>query len=174
MMFVAFSLFDWLSLHQGELMAYAGYALAVLLFVLGAVGCVLPYPGTLVTLGGCIVWALSRGEPYPSVWLWVALAALAVFGSFVDTVFSMLGAKHFGCSRSAFWCSALGMIIGAFFFPLGLLVGPFLGAFLGEWLLANRSVEDSAKSGAGALLGVLMGVGAKYVIFWLMLLLFFW
>lgn len=168
-----FSGVDWWGLHAGAL-AWLGYALAVALFAAGALGCVLPYPGTLVALGGCVVWAMARGEPFPAVWVWVALVALGVLGCFTDTIFSLLGAKRFGCSRAAFWCSAVGLFVGAFFFPVGILVGPFLGAFLGEFLLAERSVEESARSGAGALLGALLGMGAKFVALGLMLLIFFW
>lgn len=155
-------------------MSWLLYGVAMLLFAAGALGCVLPYPGTLVALGGCVCWAVARGEPYPAAWVWVALAALGVLGCFTDSLFALLGAKRFGCSRAAFWCSALGLFVGAFFFPFGLLLGPFLGAFLGELLLTQRSVGDSAKSGAGALLGALLGMGAKFVVLGLMLLVFFW
>ena len=170
MILLAFSPGEWCSSALGWLQ----YALAVGLFAAGALGCVLPYPGTLVALGGCICWAIARGEPYPSVWLWVVLGLLAVLGCFTDSIFSLLGAKRFGCTRAAFWCSALGLFVGAFFFPFGLLLGPFLGAFLGELLLARRSVEASTKSGAGALLGALLGMGAKFEVLGAMLLIFFW
>lgn len=170
MLLAFFSLGDW----GGSLLGWLQYALAVGLFAAGALGCVLPYPGTLVALGGCICWAIARGVPYPAAWVWVVLGLLALLGCFTDSIFALLGAKRFGCSRAAFWCSALGLFIGAFFFPFGLLLGPFLGAFLGELLLAQRSVGESTKSGAGALLGALLGMGAKFVVLGVMLLLFFW
>ena len=157
----------------GAAVSWLLYGVAILLFAAGALGCVLPYPGTLVALGGCACWAVARGEP-GSAWMWVALAALGLLGCFTDSIFALLGAKRFGCSRAAFWCSALGLLVGAFFFPYGILLGPFAGAFLGELLLAQRSVGESARAGTGALLGALLGMAAKFVTLGLMLSIFFW
>lgn len=157
----------------GDALPWLLYALALLLMVVGVVGCVMPYPGHLFLLGGCVLWAYTSGEPYPSALLWVALALLAVLGCFLDTIFSLVGAKKFGCSRAAFWCSAVGALVGLFFFPLGLFIGPFLGAVIGELWLEGRSLKESLKSGAGALIGALVGMAAKFVVAGVMLFLFF-
>ena len=150
------------------------YGLCFLLFIAGILGCVLPYPGHLVILCSCALWTITRGEPYPGVGLWVALGLMALVGSFTDTIFSLLGAKHFGCSRAAIVCSFVGILVGLFFFPIGIIAGPFLGAFVGELLFTERSVGESAKSGVGALLGTLAGIAAKFVVAGLMITLYFW
>ena len=141
-------------------------------FIAGVLGCVLPYPGHAFIIGGCVLWAYAS-ETVTSVWMWALLALLALLGSFADNIFALLGAKRYGCSRAAFWCSLLGIIVGVFFMPLGLFLGPFLGAFLGEMLFAQRSVGASAKSGLGALIGTLVGMGAKFIIAGMMLVIFF-
>ena len=165
---------EWLSGVGWEVwLPVVGYTAAVLAFALGVLGCVLPYPGHLFIVGGCALWACSAGAPYPPVWMWVVLAVLALLGSFADTIFALLGARRYGCSRAAIWCSALGMVVGVFFFPLGLLIGPFAGAFAGELLFARRSLQASAISGLGALLGTLVGTGVKFIIAGVMLLVFF-
>lgn len=150
------------------------YVLAALLMAAGALGCVLPYPGTLLGLVGCICWALAGGEPYPPAWVWVALSLLALLGSFVDNLFALMGAKRFGSSRAATWCSVLGLFVGSFYFPVGIILGPFLGAFLAELLISRRNVGASTYSGIGALLGSLMGMVAKLLILGIMLGIFFW
>lgn len=134
------------------------------LFLVGIIGCVMPYPGHLFILAGCGIMAYSAGEPYPGILFWSVLVALALFGLFVDTICSLFGAKRYGCSRAAIWCSALGLFIGAFFFPIGIILGPFLGAFIAEICISRRSLTDSSKSGLGALLGALVGIAAKLVI----------
>ncbi len=162
-------LFSWDSV-TGSLL----YTLAFVLFLLGVLGCALPYPGHLVLLGGCVVYAWAAGEPYPPVWLWTVLGILTLVGSFTDTLLAMVGAKRYGCGSAALWCSALGMAIGGiFFFPIGLFIGPFLGAFLCEWGYARKSLSLSVKSGTGALIGALLGTLAKFVLAACMLLLFF-
>ena len=96
-------LFSWDSV-TGSLL----YTLAFVLFLLGVLGCALPYPGHLVLLGGCVVYAWAAGEPYPPVWLWTVLGILTLVGSFTDTLLAMVGAKRYGCGSAALWCSALG------------------------------------------------------------------
>lgn len=165
-------LVDWLP-SWSVVLPWLAVTGAVICFIAGMLGCVLPYPGHAVLLAGCALWSYGRGAPDPAVWCWVVLVVLAILGSFADTLFALAGARKFGCSRAAFWGSAIGMIIGMFFFPIGLVAGPFVGAFVGEWLVERRSVKDSAISGTGALVGMLIGTGAKFVVAGIMLLLFF-
>lgn len=142
----------------------AVYAAAVALAAVGFVGCVLPYPGHPFILLGCAAadWASGR---FSAWWVWLGLIVLAIAGIFVDNVTTALGAKRFGSSRAAIWCSILGLLIGGVFFPpLGLLLGPFLGAFFAELIFIRKSLGDSAKSGTGALLGYLIGIAAKLFI----------
>ncbi len=162
-------LFSWSSLTSSVL-----YLLAVVCFLLGILGCALPYPGHAVLLGGCILFAWAGEGNNAPVWVWIVESLLAVLGSFTDNLFALAGAKRFGCGSHALWCSALGMILGGlFFFPLGLLIGPFLGAFLCEWLYVRKDLPSSVRSGTGALLGALLGIAAKFVVAASMLVLFF-
>ncbi len=170
-----FSSFDWSSLFNPEyLTSGVLYLLAVVCFLAGILGCALPYPGHAVLLLGCILFAWAgKGSTIPA-WVWVVESLLAVLGSFTDNLFALVGAKRFGCGSSALWCSALGMFLGGiFFFPIGLLVGPFLGAFLCEWVYVRKDLTSSLKSGTGALVGALLGIIAKFVVAAGMLILFF-
>jgi uncharacterized protein YqgC (DUF456 family) len=49
-----------------------------------------------------------------------------------------------------------------FFFPIGLLLGPFGGAFVGE-LIARKPIRAAALGGLGAFLGFLSGVCIKVI-----------
>ena len=109
------------------------YVAAVALYIAGFLGAVLPYPGCLVALGGSVCYAVAAGDPYPFWWFWVILLALAVFGTLVDNITTAMGARKFGGSKHAFWGSMIGLFVGAFFvFPFGIIIGPFLGAFIAE------------------------------------------
>ena len=148
------------------------YVIAVVLYIAGFLGAVLPYPGCLVALGGSVCYAVAAGEPYPSWWFWVLLAALAVFGTLVDNITTALGARKFGGSRHAFWGSMVGLFVGAFFvFPFGIIIGPFLGAFIAELKFQKKNTKESAKSGLGATLGLLAGVLGKIIVVSIMLVL---
>ena len=151
------------------------YAAAVVLYIAGFLGAVLPYPGCFVALGGSVCYALAAGEPYPAWWFWCILLALAIFGTLADNITTALGARKFGGSKQAFWGSMIGLVVGAFFiFPFGIIIGPFLGAFIAEYKFQSKTARDSARSGLGATLGLLAGVLAKLVIMGIMLTLTIW
>lgn len=112
-----------------------------------------------------------KGEPYPAWWIWVLLSFLAIFGTIVDNITTAIGAKKYGGGQAAFWFSLVGLIIGSVaFFPLGMIAGPFLGAFLAEWLVRQQAPRKAALAGLGALLGLLSGVGCKIFITLVMVL----
>lgn len=140
------------------------YVLALLLLLAGLAGCVLPYPGHLLVLLGLACYAVGLGDADLGWWIWVFLTLLAVLGMLVDNITTLMGARCFGCSRAAVWMSLLGFLVGCFFFPVGLIVGPFLGALVAELLIARRDWKQSSISGLGAVLGVVAGVYAKFLI----------
>lgn len=148
------------------------YVLAVILAAAGFLGCVLPYPGHVVLLGACVSATAASGSPYPSWWLWVILVLLSTAGTFADNVTSLLGARRFGCSKAALWGTFIGAIVGAFFPPLGLILGPFAGAFLTELFYVRKDAKASATAGLGATLGYLAGVVAKLIIAFIMLVIY--
>jgi len=135
------------------------YVLAAALYLAGLVGCVVPVlPGPLAAYAGflCLL-----GTPVSPGWrAAVAAGILAVAVTVLDTLIPGWGAKKFSCSRWGMWGSVIGALLGSFFFPLGILVGPFAGAVAGE-LVAGRRMNAAAWSGLGAFLGFWCGVGAK-------------
>lgn len=148
------------------------YAAALVLYIAGFAGAALPYPGCFVALGGSVCYAVAAGAPYPSWWFWGIMLVLAVFGTLADNITTALGARKFGGSKQAFWGSMIGLLVGAFFvFPFGIVIGPFLGAFIAELHFQRKTARDSAKSGLGATLGLLAGVLVKLVVVGIMLIL---
>lgn len=153
--------FDWVALLF--------YVLAFLLIGAGYVGCVIPYPGSICMLLGliCLDWAKTDSET--QCWVWFILGLLTIGGFFADNVATMLGAKKFGSSKCAIWSAVLGLFIGTFFFPWGLVIGPFLGALLAELIIHNKDADAALKSGLGAVLGCMAGILAKIFICTVML-----
>ena len=139
------------------------YIVFWLLTAIGALGCVLPYPGHLFILGACISASLIGGQQ-PAWYIWVLIVLLGVVGFFVDNVTAMLGARKFGGTKAAIWGALGGVVVGAFFFPAGLLLGPFLGALCAEYFVARKHAKEAAKAGLGATIGYVTGVIAKMLL----------
>lgn len=142
-------------------MSIAYLTLSVLLIVAGIIGCFIPIiPGPIVAFCGLLCMIPTSHSP--------SLITLVIFGCItlvvtaLDYVVPALGAKRFNCSKLGTWGCAIGTLLGVFFFPVGLLLGPFCGAFVGE-LIARKPVRAAAFGGLGAFLGFLSGVCIKVV-----------
>ena len=133
----------------------------ILLLILGFVGCVVPcLPGPL--LGWCALLSIAFSRfAIPTVWLVVAGVVMAI-ATVLDYVVPALGARKFNCGKLGVFGCVAGTIIGLFFMPIGLLVGPFLGAMIGE-LLAGKEVRQSLKGAVGAFLGYAAGILLKLI-----------
>ena len=133
--------------------------LAGLLLLIGFVGCVVPVlPGPII--GYCGLLALIPTEKCPSTLVLVTMGLVVAAVTIADYVVPAIGAKKFNCSRWGTVGCFLGTIVGLFFVPIGILLGPFLGAFLGE-LIAMKPIGAALKGGVGAFLGFLSGVLLK-------------
>ncbi len=151
-----------------------GLALAIVLFLAGLVGTVLPVlPGAPLVLAGMVVYGLFTGFEHLPLYFFIGQGLLAAFTFVVDYLANAWGVTRFGGSKAAIWGGVLGLLFGAFVFPpLGLLVGPFAGAFLAE-LAASRRSFHAFRVGAGSLVGFLGGTAVKLGIEMVMIIWFF-
>jgi len=133
--------------------------LGCVLLLLGFIGCIVPVlPGPV--LAYCALWVPSlfgRGLPATALW---AGAGIMTVATAVDYLLPAVCAKKFKCSKSGVVGCMLGTIVGLFFMPFGLILGPFVGTVAGE-LTAGRNLAESARGGVGAFLGFVAGVLAK-------------
>jgi uncharacterized protein YqgC (DUF456 family) len=144
-----------------ELATLALWLLALALVVVGLAGVVLPaLPGVPLLFAGLVVAAWAEGFAYVGGTAIALLALLALLAYGADLGASALGARRFGASRSAVVGATLGTLAGLFLGLPGVLLGPFVGAVVGE-LLAHRDLGQAGRAGVGAWLGLLLGVAAK-------------
>ena len=133
--------------------------IACVLFALSFVGCVVPVvPGPALAYGGLLVLMPSSFAPTTQTYIWFGVACVVVL--VLDYVVPAFGAKKFNCSKWGIFGCVVGTLVGIFFVPWGILVGPFAGAVVGE-LIAGKKFASSLKGGFGALLGFIFGVALK-------------
>jgi uncharacterized protein len=140
---------------------YLLWALAGILVLVGLAGTILPMlPGVPFVFGGLLIAAWIgdfQRIGWPTITVLAILTALAIV---VDFVATLLGAKRAGASKLALLGAAIGSIIGLFFGIVGIVVFPFIGAVIGEYL-QHQKLGNAGKVGVATWLGLLFGALAK-------------
>lgn len=131
------------------------------LLAIGLIGCFVPMiPGPPIAYCALLV-ALAVGDhSAPTGSTLVIAGAITAAVVVLDYVVPAWGAAKFHCSRGGTVGCLIGTVVGFFFLPIGIIAGPFLGAFFGE-LLAGRKFGSSVFGAVGALVGFLTGVLLK-------------
>lgn len=142
-------------------MDYLLLAIAVILIIVGLLGCILPIiPGPPLSFLGILVLHFTDFASYSTRFLIIA-AVIAIFVTVLDYIVPIWGTKRFGGTKAGMWGATIGMIIGMIFLgPLGLILGPLVGAIIGESIKGANN-KDAFRAGIGAFIGFLMGVGLK-------------
>jgi uncharacterized protein YqgC (DUF456 family) len=145
------------------------YLLGTLALLAGLAGVVLPLlPGALLLFFGAVLigWA-GRFElvGWPTLTV-VGLLAVAIW--VLDWVAVGIGAKATGASRWAVAGASIGLVVGLFFGPVGLLLGPAVGAVLLEYW-RDPDFERALRAGVGTFLGFLLGSVVKVLLAFLLI-----
>ena len=153
------------------------YIVAGLLIVVGLLGVVLPaLPGLPLVFVGMLIAAWANGFEQISVWTLAVLGVMTLFSFAIDFFSTAVGAKRVGASRKAIFGAMAGTLLGLFFAPIGLLVGPFAGALAGElWHLRKidrAGLGQATKVGIATWIGMVVGVALKIALAFAMLGLF--
>ena len=148
------------------------FVLAIVLVSVGLVGTVLPaLPGAMLIVAGLVVAAWAEGFSRVGVGTLVVIGAIGAASYLVDFAAAALGAKKFGASPRAMVGAGLGTILGLFLGLPGIIIGPFIGAVVGE-LTVHRDYAKVGKAGLAAWIGFLVGMAVKVGIAFLMIAIF--
>jgi len=131
--------------------------------LVGIAGCVLPIlPGPPISFFGILLLHWTTRVSFTEDLLWT-LALVTVAVTALDYVVPIYGTKKFGGTKKGIWGSTIGLLLGMFFFPpFGIIIGPLVGAFLGE-LSAGQDTNKAMRSAMGSFLGFLTGTLLKFI-----------
>jgi uncharacterized protein YqgC (DUF456 family) len=130
--------------------------------LLGLAGCVLPVlPGPPLSFVGLLLLALiNHFLPPLTPTLIIVMAIITLAVTVAEYILPLVSAKRYGASKWGIWGSVLGMAIGIFFSPFGMLLGAFIGAVAVEWLV-QKEKGRAIKAGWGVFIGSLVGTALK-------------
>lgn len=138
------------------------------------IGSILPVlPGPLFAYIGLILLQLTSGHPFSRTFF-IVRALIIIFLTILDYVVPSRGTKKFGWTKRGVRGSNIGLVVSVVILPLlgitigpfgliGLIAGPFLGAYLGE-KYAGKQSKHALKSARGSFIGFVTGSLLKIVV----------
>jgi uncharacterized protein len=149
-----------------EASTVGAWLITVCLLFIGLVGCFLPIiPGPLIIAMAVLFhWFVLRQESGVEWWTFVVLIALIAASQIYDIVSGAAGSRWFGGTRWGAIGAIVGAVAGLFFLPLGLILGPLIGACVFELLFAEQDARKAAVSGFGSAVGALSAVLVKVLV----------
>lgn len=137
--------------------------LAGICIIVGFAGSILPIlPGIPLSYIGILLLHFTSKIHFSTSFLLIWLG-IVLFVQILDYFIPIWGTKKFGGSRQGVWGSMIGMIVGMFFAPWGIIAGPFVGAIVGE-LMAGKETSEALRAGFGSFVGLLFGMIAKLIV----------
>lgn len=150
-------------------MEYILLVLGLILILVSLLGSILPaLPGPPLGWAGLLCIYLIKGIEN-NYWVLGFTFIFMLIISILDYTLPAKGTKRFGGTKYGIWGTNIGLIAGLFFPPFGFVIGPFLGAFVGELIYNSQDKNRALKAATGSLLGFLASTFIK-VIYCLMLL----
>jgi len=142
---------------------------AVVMIGVGVAGTVLPgIPGPALIFAGMVVGAWADGFQKVGFFTLAILLVLTLLTFVVDYTAAAVGAKRAGASRWGILGAAIGTLAGLFFGLPGLVIGPFVGAFAGEYMVRRRAGE-AGRIGLATWLGLLLAAVANIALIFVMI-----
>ncbi len=134
----------------------------VVCLLAGIAGSVLPaLPGPPLSYAGLLLLHFTERVQFTTTQLvlWLLLVLLTLLA---DYLLPVLGVKKWNGSKWGNIGCITGTVAGLFLFPpWGVILGPFLGAVLGELLFAGKKAPEALKAGFGAFIGFVLGTVFK-------------
>jgi uncharacterized protein YqgC (DUF456 family) len=137
--------------------------LGAICILVGIIGSFIPViPGPPLSWLGLLL--LYNTEEVPlDLWFIVVTGVIALLATLLDYYLPVVGTKKYGGSKRGVWGAIIGLFVAVFFpilGPFGILIWPFLGAFLWE-LSQQKSQKNALRAAWGSFVGFLAGTLIK-------------
>ena len=154
-------------------MEYFLLILGFILMLVGIIGSILPaLPGPPISWVGILMLYLCEGISI-NYWILAVTLLIAVIIGILDYIIPAKGTKYFGGSKYGIWGTNIGLVVGIFApIPFGFLIGPFVGALVGELIYNSQEKGRAFKAATGSFIGFLAGTFMKVLVSLLFLGLF--
>lgn len=153
------------------LLLIVGFAL----MVLGVFGSFLPIlPGPSLSWIGLLLLYFTNAVP-ANYWILGISFLITLLILILDFLIPAKGTKKFGGSAYGIWGTNIGLIVGILApIPFGFIIGPFVGAFVGELIYDSNNHRRALKAATGSFIGFVASSFMKFIVCMMYLGLFCW
>ena len=144
----------------------AAWLVTACLLILGLVGTLVPFlPGHLILFFAAVShWLMLRQDSGVEWLTLVVLGFLLILSQVFEFLSGAAGTRWFGGTRWGAAGALIGGIVGIFFIPFGLILGPLIGSMFCEFVFAKKEVRPATISGVGSVLGTAAGMVVKIIV----------
>lgn len=143
-------------------MEYIIVILAIVAGCTGIAGALIPaLPGPPLSFVGLLLLLLCDNNEIGIAPI-VTAGVMAVVITILDYVAPLWLTKKKGGTKYGMWGAAIGMVAGIFAGPLGIVLCPFIGAFIGE-LMAKSPTDKALKTAFISFAAFMLTTGIKFV-----------
>ncbi len=137
---------------------------AIILLLAGLLGAFLPIlPGPPLSFAGLLLVHFTSFTQISERAL-LTFGVLSVLITIVDYFLPIWGTRLGKGSKHGIFGATIGLIIGIFFLPpIGVIVGPVVGAWLAE-LVNGKTNKEAIRSAVGSFFGLLLGTILKLAV----------
>ena len=130
--------------------------LGFICMLIGILGSFLPVlPGISISWLGIVMLYFTNAIPV-NYWILVITLLITILFSIANYILPAKGTQKFGGSKAGIWGTNIGLIVGLIApIPFGFIIGPFVGALIGELVFDTKNVEQALKAATGSVLGIL-------------------
>ena len=123
----------------------------LLFVILGVFGSFLPVlPGPSLSFIGLLLLYCTDAIPV-NYWILGISLVITLLLTVLDYIIPARGTKKFGGSSYGIWGTNIGLIVGLLApIPFGFIIGPFVGAFIGEIIYDNKDHQRALKAATGS------------------------
>ncbi|HUX54435.1 MAG TPA: DUF456 domain-containing protein [Williamwhitmania sp.] len=142
-------------------MDYLLASLAIILALIGLLGCLLPViPGPPISFAAILLMQATRLGELTKSTIFI-LGAVTITVTIMDYIIPAWTTKKFGGSKRGAIGATLGLAVGILLLPpIGAVIGPFIGAFIGE-ITGGATNIKATKAAIGSFAGFVLGTGVK-------------
>lgn len=149
--------------------------ISAILIVTGILGSILPFlPGTPFGFVGLLLYGFVSDFQTVKVKALVVFGFLTLLTLILDVLAPIIAAKGYKASKAGMIGAVAGTILGIpIMGPFGIIIGPFVGTFLGEYW-KNRNEKKALHIAWGALIGFLVSTIVRTAVALAMGIYFIW